>query len=190
MNDSMFAEFKKNQNQQRQTIHSWHFSFTHTWLKRKHLTRDLGAVSCCLGFIKKNKENNPAIPLTVFLVDIPVTELFIHHQKSSPQTNEIQMTTIQMVTTWGFKTRENVCVLLNLTYLQLTYLQLRLQFLKKQLPDFSRNIKNTMTSNSCCRCVGRTSMMRIFHSTTSSALLDRDLVTLEAIWMQWTHCHV
>lgn len=26
---------------------------------------------------------------------------------SSPQTNEIQMTAIQMVTTWGFKTREN-----------------------------------------------------------------------------------
>lgn len=98
---------KKNQNQQRQTIHFWHFSFTHTWLKRKNLTRDLGAVSCCLGFIKKHKEKNPAIPLRVFLVDIPVTELFIHRQKSSPQTNEIQMTAIQMVTTWGFKTREN-----------------------------------------------------------------------------------
>lgn len=100
---------KKNQNQQRQTIHFWHFSFTHTWLKRKNLTRDLGAVSCCLGFIKKKIKKKILQSLWEFFLWIfllqncsSITRIWF-----SPQTNEIQMTAIQMVTTWGFKTREN-----------------------------------------------------------------------------------
>ncbi len=51
-----------------------------------------------------------------------------------------------------------------------------------------------ITSRSCCRFVGCTSMMRISRSTTSQRcsilLLDWDLVTVEAIWVKWTHCHV
>ncbi len=42
-----------------------------------------------------------------------------------------------------------------------------------------------------CRC---TSIIRISRSTTSQRcsilLLDWDLVTVEAIWVKWTHCHV
>ncbi len=42
-----------------------------------------------------------------------------------------------------------------------------------------------IASRSCCRFVSCTSMMRISRSTTS-----QDLVTVEAIWVKWTHCHV
>ncbi len=51
-----------------------------------------------------------------------------------------------------------------------------------------------ITSRSCCRFVGCTSIIRISRSTTSQRcsilLLDWDLVTVEAIWVKWTHCHV
>ncbi len=48
-----------------------------------------------------------------------------------------------------------------------------------------------IASHSCCRFVSCTSMMWISRSTTSqNALLDWDLVTVEAIWVTWTHYHV
>ncbi len=51
-----------------------------------------------------------------------------------------------------------------------------------------------IASRSCCRFVGCTSMMRISRSTTSQRcsilLLNWDLVTVEAVWVKWTHCHV
>ncbi len=44
----------------------------------------------------------------------------------------------------------------------------------------------------CCRFVGCISMMWISCSPphTKGALLDWDLVTVEAIWVKWTHCNV
>ncbi len=49
-----------------------------------------------------------------------------------------------------------------------------------------------IASHSFCRFVGCTSIMRISHSTTSQmcCILDWDLVTVEAIWVKWTPCHV
>ncbi len=51
-----------------------------------------------------------------------------------------------------------------------------------------------IASRSCCRFVGCMSMIRISRSTTSQRcsilLLDWDLVTVEAIWVKWTHCYV
>ncbi len=48
-----------------------------------------------------------------------------------------------------------------------------------------------IASHSCCRFVVCTSMMWISRSSTSQgALLDWDLVTVEAIWVKWTHRHV
>ncbi len=48
-----------------------------------------------------------------------------------------------------------------------------------------------IASHSCCRFVGYTSMMWISRSPhPKAALLDWDLVTVEAIWVKWTHCHV
>lgn len=38
--------------------------------------------------------------------------------------------------------------------------------------------------------VGCTSAMRISHSVTLSCLFIWDLVTVEAVWVQWIHCHV
>ncbi len=48
-----------------------------------------------------------------------------------------------------------------------------------------------IVSHSCCRFVGCTSMMWISRSTTSQrSSIDGDLVTVEVIWVKWTHCHV
>ncbi len=48
-----------------------------------------------------------------------------------------------------------------------------------------------IASRSCYRFVGCTSMMWISRSTTSQRCsIDWDLVTVEAIWVKWTHCHV
>ncbi len=48
-----------------------------------------------------------------------------------------------------------------------------------------------IASRSCCRFVGCTSMMQISCSPhPKGALLYWDLVTVEAIWVKWTHCHV
>ncbi len=48
-----------------------------------------------------------------------------------------------------------------------------------------------IASHSCCRFVVCTSMMWISCSTTSQRCsIDWDLVTVEAIWVKWTHCHV
>ncbi len=48
-----------------------------------------------------------------------------------------------------------------------------------------------IASHSSCRFVVCTSMMWISRPTTShNALLDWDLVTVEAIWVKCTHCHV
>ncbi len=45
-------------------------------------------------------------------------------------------------------------------------------------------------SRSCCRFVGCTSMMCPVPPHPKGALLDWDLMTVEAIWVKWTHCHV
>ncbi len=48
-----------------------------------------------------------------------------------------------------------------------------------------------IASRGCYRFVGCTSMMWISRSTTSQRCsIDWDLVTVEAIWVKWTHCHV
>ncbi len=48
-----------------------------------------------------------------------------------------------------------------------------------------------IASRSCCIFVGCTSMMRIsVPPHPKGALLDWDLVTVEAIWVKWTHWHV
>ncbi len=48
-----------------------------------------------------------------------------------------------------------------------------------------------IASRSCCKFVGWTSMMWISRSTRSQRCsIDWDLVTVEAIWVKWTHCHV
>ena len=48
-----------------------------------------------------------------------------------------------------------------------------------------------MASRSCCRFVGSTSMMQIsVPPHPKVALLDWDLVNMEAIGVRWTHCHL
>ncbi len=45
-----------------------------------------------------------------------------------------------------------------------------------------------IASHGCCRFIGCTSMMWISRSPhPKAALLDWDLVTVEAIWVKWTH---
>ncbi len=48
-----------------------------------------------------------------------------------------------------------------------------------------------IASRSCCRFVGCTSWCEsLVPPHPKGALLDWDLVTVEVIWVKWTHCHV
>ena len=62
----------------------------------------------------------------------------------------------------------------------------------KMLETFFWDVHIDMiVSSICCRYVGCTSMMWIFLLPHSKyALLDWDLLTVEGIRVQWTHCHV
>lgn len=47
-----------------------------------------------------------------------------------------------------------------------------------------------ISSHSCCRFLCWPTMMRLIPRHLKGAPLDWNLVTVEAIWAQWIHCHV